>query len=250
MSQRSSAREHGERQRPFEERATDDRACAAHCLDGGEVGDGADPSRREDVAPETLDDLPEEDEVGPRERSVALHGRAEDPLDPGLAAAFDRLPYGELRLLRPAARDQAALAHVDCDEEPVTESRRVARKRLGRRPRSRAHDHTLRARAEERLGVGEGPDPPGCLHPGRASGRHEAPDHVGPTPPAPRPVQVDDVHGAGSGFGEPPRERARIALPYENPIERATLEAHGLLAEDVDRGHNLEAGMVVSAMIA
>jgi hypothetical protein len=42
------------------------------------------------------------------------------------------------------------------------------------------------------------------------------------------------MHHPRSRLSEPSRERAWIRLASDDPIERPALEAHGLLAEQVD----------------
>jgi TrpR-related protein YerC/YecD len=107
------------------------------------------------------------------------------------------------------------------------------------RQRSRA-DHDARgARGQKQLGVGRRADAAGCLQPGGGGGLRETADDIGPDPASAGAVQVDEVNQSCPGDCESPYHLIR-SRPRRHAREVALLEPNGFLAEQIDRGKNLE----------
>ena len=191
------------------------------------------------------DGPPEQLQVGPLERPVALDGGAEEPPDAGLRAPFERLGEREPAVLEPAGDGDPPGAVGPVPRMSIATASRspkrgiapqCARLREGRG----ADDDAGCAGGEERLDVAGAPDTSGRLNRRGPCARGEPADQLGPDAARPRAVEVDDVDQPGAGGGEALDEGGRVVGPRDHPLVVAAVEPHGLDAEDVDRGNQLQ----------
>ena len=107
------------------------------------------------------------------------------------------------------------------------------------RKRGGSDNDPRNACGEELLGVGRGADPAGRLQVRGSSRLGETGDDVWPDPGAAGAVEVDDMNQSRTRLRESPHQFLRMR-PRRHAAEVPLLEPHGLLAEQIDGGKNLE----------
>ncbi len=179
-------------------------------------------------------------DVGPFERPVSLDRGAEESPHTGIAAMPDGVLRAEGgRSLPPVDRNQSA-ADVYRDDELIPEFACIACERSvfceGRRP----DDDASRTRIQQLFRVCERTNPASGLDPSRARRCDDPSYELRSGPAGAGGAQVDEVNEFGAACDQPLDERERVALPVRDPPEVAALETNPLVAENVDRGNDVE----------
>ena len=230
-----------ERKAPLQQCPAHDRTLAAGRRDRREIGPRSYASRGEHRQPRALPHPSEQVEIRSSEGSVAVNGRTDETHHTRCRAALRRLRSGHAGPSAPAVGKDMSGTDVYGDDETVGEPPGVVGKRAWLPERPRPDDDAGRAGLEELLRVLGRAHAPRGLDASRRRGAGEAPDELGARTARSRAVEIDDVHQPRAGADESFDKRDWISLARDDAAELATFEPHGLLAEQVDRGNDLEA---------
>ncbi len=161
-------------------------------------------------------------ERGALERAVALDCGAQEAARTGLNGALDRIRNGQRGLLRPPGDRDDTVANVDGDDESLAELRDELLEKLVAEERSRSDHDAVRARFDERRGIGDRADASRRLDTRRRRCGYGAGDELRVHSSSARRFQIDDVDDLRSGHGDALDQSERIRLAQRDvPIVTA-----------------------------